>query len=183
MRDNLIGRRAASGLEALTGNGGDRLAPPAPVRDRAGHYRRNPAAEWDAFYSCPDDVRQYIRRHLFAPRGSGLAVDDLADLAGMDVPTWWDAVITAAGAMRERDRVDNWELEALEDDADLVGPAELADLVGADRDTVRQWRKRGQLLEPDFTLDGGRCPVWTLGRVREWAAITGRTLEPGPVPA
>jgi hypothetical protein len=178
MRDSTTERRAASGLESLSGNGGDRLAPPVPVRDRAGHYRRNPAAEWDPFYCAPDDVRRYVRRHLFASRGAGIAVDQMADLAGFDdVNEWWSAVITAASVMREHERVNNWETEELEDDNDLVAPAELAALLGVSRDTLRTWRMRGQLPPPDFTLDGDRCPVWTLRRVRDWAAATGRTLE------
>jgi hypothetical protein len=53
-----------------------------------------------------------------------------------------------------------------------VGIVEIADRLGVDRNTVDQWRHRGLLPEPSWTV-GGR-PAWPWDVVEEWAKTTGR---------
>jgi predicted DNA-binding transcriptional regulator AlpA len=58
---------------------------------------------------------------------------------------------------------------------ELVGMAEIAELLGVELETVHTWRHRGVLPEP-FTLVSDR-PAWRLEVVLGWAESTGR-LEP-----
>jgi len=53
-----------------------------------------------------------------------------------------------------------------------VGAVEIADLLGVGRSTVDQWRQRGLLPEPRWTV-GGR-PAWAWSDIATWAAETGR---------
>jgi predicted DNA-binding transcriptional regulator AlpA len=51
---------------------------------------------------------------------------------------------------------------------DVVGLVELADLLGAERATVRQWYHRGKLPPPDAVL--AATPVWRLSTIERWRA-------------
>jgi len=48
----------------------------------------------------------------------------------------------------------------------VVGLVELAELLGAERGTVRQWYHRGKLPEPDALL--AATPVWRLSTIERW---------------
>jgi excisionase family DNA binding protein len=58
-------------------------------------------------------------------------------------------------------------------DTEPVGLAEIAERLGVTRSTVDQWRHRGVLPEPRWTV-GGR-PAWDWTTIAEWAKDTGRT--------
>jgi len=62
--------------------------------------------------------------------------------------------------------------------ADPVGLAEIADRLQVDRATADQWRQRGVLPDPVWTV-GGR-PAWPWPVIAAWARETGR-LPSGPV--
>ena len=49
-----------------------------------------------------------------------------------------------------------------------LGIAEIAQLVGASRQTVGQWHTRGKLPEPDARLAMG--PVWSVETIRHFLA-------------
>jgi hypothetical protein len=53
-----------------------------------------------------------------------------------------------------------------------VGAIEVAEHLGVFPATVAQWRQRGLLPDPDWTV-GGR-PAWRLGTILAWARETGR---------
>lgn len=53
-----------------------------------------------------------------------------------------------------------------------VGIPEIAERLGVKRPTVDQWRWRGLLPEPDYTI-GGR-PAWEWDTIRAWAETTNR---------
>jgi hypothetical protein len=152
----------------------DKLARPVPVR-RHGRLYRDPAAEWDWYYLLDAGLRAWIRRNVMA--ADGIAPDELAALAGWDdVTEWAAALVSACNVARDRRAADSWADDVDTDDADeLVGPDELAELLQVSRSTVRQWRHRGLLPAPDFTLSS--MPIWTLRTVRDWAALTGRTID------
>jgi hypothetical protein len=48
----------------------------------------------------------------------------------------------------------------------LYGIKEIADEIGQDRHTVKQWHKRGKMPTADEQLSMG--PVWTARRIRPW---------------
>lgn len=152
----------------------DKLARPVPVR-RRGRLYRNPAAEWDWFYVLDAGLQAWIRRNVMA--ADGLPPDELAELAGWDdVETWGAALVSACNVARDRDVSSSWDdTYAADDDGDLVGPDELAGLLDVSRATIRQWRHRGLLPAADLELSG--LPIWTLRTVRDWAALTGRTID------
>lgn len=56
--------------------------------------------------------------------------------------------------------------------ADPVGLSEIADRLGVARQTAKQWKLRGLLPEPKWTV-GGR-PVWDWPAIERWARKTGR---------
>lgn len=55
---------------------------------------------------------------------------------------------------------------------DIMGPQEVADFVGVKEQTVRSWRTKGLLPEPDRMIS--RVPIWSAGRIIRWAVTTGR---------
>lgn len=159
-----------------TGDSGERLARPVPVRDRQGRLRRNPAGEWDWFYVLDTGLQEWIRRNVMGP--GGLTPDDCAAITGhgYDVDSWAQSLIAACKVARDRSSSDDWHGEfAADDDDELLGPDELAELLSVSRGAIRQWRHRGLLPAPAFELSG--MPIWTLGAIRTWAAETGRTID------
>lgn len=65
------------------------------------------------------------------------------------------------------------------DDAALVGPLEVAALMGGSDDFILRWRKEGKL--PPAAIVANRLIRWRLGTIREWL----KSLEAehqGPVP-
>ncbi len=58
---------------------------------------------------------------------------------------------------------------------DLVGPNEIADMLGVKRQTVYVWRNRRLIPEPEWTVSGS--PIWQRKTVEKWAKETGR-LDP-----
>ena len=57
----------------------------------------------------------------------------------------------------------------------ILGPGEVADLLAVRRKTVAQWRLRGVLPDPTWTISG--VPIWRREVVLRWAAETGRLVE------
>jgi len=55
---------------------------------------------------------------------------------------------------------------------DIVGVREIAGLLGVQEQTVRAWRYRKLLPEPDATVSG--IPVWRRSTILRWAKETGR---------
>lgn len=55
---------------------------------------------------------------------------------------------------------------------ELVGPAEIAERLGVQRETVHQWRHREIMPEPGWTISG--VPIWEWSVILEWAQATGR---------
>jgi len=53
-----------------------------------------------------------------------------------------------------------------------VGEREIAPLLGVQPNTVHQWRKRGLLPEPRWTVSG--MPAWDQAEIEAWARATGR---------
>ena len=53
-----------------------------------------------------------------------------------------------------------------------VGIPEIAQRLGVQRATVDQWRFRGLLPEPEWTVGGG--PAWDWPTIEAWAKQTGR---------
>lgn len=60
----------------------------------------------------------------------------------------------------------------------VVGLAEIANRLSATRTSVDQWRHKGLLPEPSWTI-GGR-PAWDWRKIARWARSTGRALETSP---
>ena len=57
---------------------------------------------------------------------------------------------------------------------DLIGIGEIAVLFGVKRQTVDQWRHRGILPDPVWTISNR--PVWSVEQLVDWAEDTGRTI-------
>ena len=53
-----------------------------------------------------------------------------------------------------------------------VGISEIADRLGVQRATVDQWRHRGLLPDPRWTISGN--PAWDWSDIETWAQETGR---------
>lgn len=56
---------------------------------------------------------------------------------------------------------------------DLVDIEAVARILGVKRETVRMWRHRRLLPDPEWYLNGG--PIWRLSTIEAWAKETGRT--------
>ena len=56
--------------------------------------------------------------------------------------------------------------------AAIVGPGEVAAMLGVKRETVRMWRVRGLLPAPGRVISN--IPLWDAGVILEWARATGR---------
>ncbi len=57
----------------------------------------------------------------------------------------------------------------------ILGPAEVADLLGFSRGTIYVMRSRKTIPEPDVIASGG--PLWFEKTIRVWAEKTGRTIN------
>jgi predicted site-specific integrase-resolvase len=58
---------------------------------------------------------------------------------------------------------------------DILGPGEVAELLGVTPITVARWRRDGVLPEPDAMLK--RVAVWERDTVLLWARETGRLTD------
>ncbi len=54
----------------------------------------------------------------------------------------------------------------------VVGLADIAERLAVDRNLLDQWKFRGLLPEPEWTV-GGR-PAWNWRTIEKWARETGR---------
>jgi predicted DNA-binding transcriptional regulator AlpA len=154
--------------------GSTKLSRPVPVRDRWGRYKRDPGGEWDWFYDLPADERAYISRaHMTA---TGLHPDELATWLATDTDTAMNRWVLAARRARAHadTLADDYDTSCV-DDNELLGPDEVADLLCVQRNTLAQWRKRGQLPEPYKVLSS--LPIWRRCDVIEWAQLTNRRIE------
>ena len=57
----------------------------------------------------------------------------------------------------------------------LVGPAEIAESLSIDANTINVWRRRESVGFPEPVRHLKRGPVWDIREIREWAIRTGRT--------
>ena len=57
---------------------------------------------------------------------------------------------------------------------DVVGPAEVAAMIGVKKATVHQANARGRMPAPDLIVS--RVPIWTRERIVAWAHDTGRRI-------
>jgi predicted DNA-binding transcriptional regulator AlpA len=55
---------------------------------------------------------------------------------------------------------------------DILGTAEVAEVLGVGRSTVRAWITRGHLPKPDAQLQA--TPVWRRSTIERWASTHGR---------
>lgn len=55
----------------------------------------------------------------------------------------------------------------------VVGVADIADRLGVSRATVDQWKWRGRLPQPKWSISGN--PAWDWADIEAWARKTGRT--------
>lgn len=168
---------ALARIENLLGSA--HLARPRMRRDRYGRFHRDSAAEWDWYYELSPTERRWIDTHATSSTGT-LRPDVAATNAGYgSVDEWAAALIDAMRHARNRDA---WNRDVLADDEpepdpeddELLGPAEVADLLHVTRAAIRKMRERGQLPTPAFELSG--LPVWYFGDVRSWAIRTGREV-------
>ena len=58
---------------------------------------------------------------------------------------------------------------------DLVGPSEIAGMLGVHRQQVTRWRRNGKLPDPVAVLQGDR-PVWHRSQIVTWAKKNGKVL-------
>ena len=158
---------------------GNKIRKPRPVRElRGGQWRRDPAGEFDWYYQLPATERAYVSREYMAANGA--PIDALASNAGygVAVDAFADDLVAAIRAARSRRLTlvdpDGWNEETPEDDDELLGPAEVADLLNVKRNTLAKWRERGKLPEPYTVLSG--LPIWRRGDVMAFVVETGREV-------
>mgnify|MGYP001183854158 FL=1 len=51
----------------------------------------------------------------------------------------------------------------------LLSVKEVAQLLGVDRATIGSWNHAGRLPNPEWTVSGGRTPIWTEDTIKDWA--------------
>lgn len=123
------------------------------------------------------------RRQLLpfmAPAGRGISLDDMADMIGAgsldDALATWARTCQLArkgsASTWAADDVAEWAAaDALANaDAELYGPAELAERLGTTVANIHQRRHRGQLPPHDLILS--RVPIWTGETIRLWEEWT-----------
>lgn len=59
---------------------------------------------------------------------------------------------------------------------DLVGPSEIATMLGVHRQQVTRWRRNGKMPEPVAVLQGDR-PVWYRSQIVSWAMENGKAVS------
>ncbi len=153
---------------------GDRIARPPKRKPGA---RGNGVGEWDWFYQLPDDLQAHIRRRHHMEAG-GLEPDRAAAENGYtDVEDWAARWVEAIRLTRAHlNRKWNHEQDGREDDrasaGELVGPVEVAELLGTKANTVHAWASRQLLPAPWATVSGTR--LYRRDDIEQWAAETGR---------
>lgn len=58
--------------------------------------------------------------------------------------------------------------------SDIVGPQEIALMLGVQVNTVHAWTKRGLMPAPERVIS--KVPLWTSDVISAWAASTGRLV-------
>ena len=58
---------------------------------------------------------------------------------------------------------------------DLVGPSEIATMLGVHRQQITLWRRKGTMPDPVAVLQGNR-PVWHRSQIVTWAAETNKEI-------
>lgn len=128
--------------------------------------------EFDWFYDLPVSRRRSVARwHMTA---NGLGIEDLATTLDCSIDEaaaqWLEAIDFHARASSILDDFDN---QAADDSSDILGPHEVAELVGVRLNTIAQWRHRGTGPVPDRVI--GMGPLWFRSTVESWFAE--RTAE------
>lgn len=122
--------------------------------------------EWDWYYQLAPVVRRRLLRHC---KPGGVEPDVCARAAGYQYVDEWAADLVAAITDQTPDGEHGPELVA---PADLVGPQEVAAMLGVDVATIRQWVKRGVAPTELCTVSGIR--LWNRDDIDQWATNTGR---------
>lgn len=167
---------ALGNLERL----GYTVARPPRKRDARGRWQRADAGEYDWFYLLSDSTQAYVRRRHMSGDASAVGPDVLARLAGFDyVEDWARAWVEAVRLSRANpscaedwDRADWYPGVVPPDPSLLLGPCEVADLLGVERNTVDVWSHRGILPEPWAVISGTK--LWPRHEIVAWAQRTGR---------
>lgn len=153
----------------------DKIEKPRPVRTARGPWARDPRAEFDWFYELPEIERAYIQRNYMS--AGGIPVDVVAQGGGFDyVDDWATSFVSAVRATRAR--AEQARPDERVDVFDLMGPGDVAAYLGVKRNTIAQWRHRGnvrgrEILPPVFAVIDG-LPLWHRDEVEAWSVETGR---------
>lgn len=132
------------------------------------HRTDKAKAEWDWYYQLGPADRKRVLRHC---KPGGLAPDTCAHASRFDYVDEWAAELVAAvtaKAFRGQQVVTACEL------SNLVGPVEVADMLGVKVDTVYQWATRNRLPLPWAVVSGTR--IWAREEIEDWAVATGRLV-------
>ena len=148
---------------------GSLQAPPSPrTPEFAG-------GEWDWYYQLSPGAKRKVLRHC---QPVGLGPDSCASAAGFEyVDDWAVALLAAVDAPRDTGREPAPYAQML-DASELVGPVEVAEMLGVAVNTVHVWRKR-QLLPAVWAVISGTA-LWSRWEILEWADTTGRIACTGP---
>lgn len=150
-----------------------RLATPPRKRQRGG--------EWDWWTDLSFGTQQAARRHMVA---DGMGPDELAGVLGCEIDEacrrWLEMIglesVTGqlrAKSIAESDRPET-ELYAM---GDLLGPADIAEMLDVQPGTIRQWLLRDLLPAPVYVNRSGRVRLWAYDDIDRWARATGRRVE------
>ncbi len=157
---------------------GDRIARPPKRKPGA---RGNGIGEWDWFYQLPDDLQAHIRRnHMEA---GGLQPDRAAAENGYDdvedwAKRWVEAIrLTRANLNRKWSHELDGRGDTRLEPGELVGPVEVAELLGTKPNTVHAWASRQLLPAPWATISGTR--LWDRADILAWAEASGRLTPAG----
>jgi predicted DNA-binding transcriptional regulator AlpA len=140
------------------------------------------SSNWDAWY---EEFTATDRKRLACFTGGAVSPDELAtwlDCSIDDALRMWKSACLVALDSGKSDVVDATEGEhaaAAELLESIVGPQEVADMLGVKVETVWQWRKRDILPMPARVIS--KVPLWSAAAINSWAEETGRlTLEEIP---